>query len=118
MKKFSCKCGTILNLPENKNISSFSCPNCKRIYKPQKNPELNQERKNIIDKELEKRLEAEGKKLDQEANERIDKRHEEWDRKAAETSRTMRIVFICFCILSVLLFVLYDFRWFDPPPME
>ena len=68
-----------------------------------------------MEKELEKRLEAEGKKLDQEADERDRKRHEEMDRKTAETSRIIRIVFICFCILSVFLFVVYGFRWFDTP---
>ena len=40
MKKFNCKCGKILKLPENRNNFSFKCPNCKRIYKPKKNPEL------------------------------------------------------------------------------
>ena len=54
-----------------------------------------------MDKELEERLKAERKKLDQEAYERDRKRHEEMDRKSAETSRIIRIVFICFCILSV-----------------
>ena len=61
MKKFNCKCGKILKLPENRNNFSFKCPNCKRIYKPKKNPELlKSDEVSIIEAETWKRDDPQG----------------------------------------------------------
>ncbi len=113
MKKFSCKCGTILNLPENKNISSFNCPNCKRIYKPKKNPGLNQSTDALFEKHKDTQKEVKQilekyKFLDEDEYEK-QQRLKQGEESQRKIENTPIIIFIIFIIAAIF------FTWLEKP---